>query len=216
MSRWIRRWATVGLLWGACLPPGQATPAPRPGPVLVVQQSRVSGAEAEDVELIDSTLVDQDGQPVQFASAAVGDRIVVINFIYTSCTTVCPLAAATFQRLQEKLGEHLGKEVRLISVSLDPATDTPARLKDYAGRYKAKPGWIWLTGNKQAVDRVLNGLGTSSANFREHPPLVVVGDGQRGRWSRFYALPGPSRILAQVEALLADRKPVRTSSRASP
>jgi protein SCO1/2 len=182
----------------------------------VLQQSRVSGAEAEDVELIDSTLVDQDGQPVQFASEAVGDRIVAINFVYTSCTTVCPLAAATFQRLQERLGERLGKEVRLISVSLDPVTDTPARLKDHAGHHKAKPGWIWLTGNKQAVDRVLNGLGTSSANFREHPPLVVVGDGRRGRWSRFYALPGPNQILAQVEALLADRKPVRTSSRVSP
>lgn len=204
----------MGLLWVAFLSSGEATPAPRPGPVL--QQSRVSGADAEAVELIDSTLVDQDGQPVQFASAAVGDRIVVINFIYTSCTTVCPLASATFQRLQEKLGERLGKEVRLLSVSLDPATDTPARLKDHAGRYQAKPGWIWLTGNKQAVDRVLNGLGTSAANFREHPPLVVVGDGRRGRWSRFYALPGPNRILARVEALLADRKPVRTSSGVSP
>ena len=206
----------VGLVlaWAAFLSLGHAEQAQPPG--TVAKPAAVDIDPSENVKLLDATLVDQEGQAVRFASEAVGDRIVAINFIYTSCTTTCPLASATFKRLQERLGERLGKEVRLISVSLDPVTDTPARLKDYAGRYKAKPGWVWLTGHKAEVDQVLNGLGTSSANFTEHPPLVMVGDGRRGRWSRFYALPGPEQILKKVEALLADRQSISETVKVSP
>ena len=204
----------LALAWVAFLSLGHAEQAQPPR--TVAKPAAVDIDPSENVKLLDATLIDQEGQAVRFASEAVGDRIVAINFIYTSCTTTCPLASATFKRLQEKLGERLGKEVWLISVSLDPVTDTPARLKDYAGRYKAKPGWIWLTGRKAEVDQVLNGLGTSSANFTEHPPLVMVGDGRRGRWNRFYALPGPEQILKKVDALLADRQSISETTKVLP
>jgi protein SCO1/2 len=208
----LRAWLVLPL--AAFLSQGQADPKLRS--TIVPPQSAPSPAQPETIRLIDSTLVDQDGQPARFASEAIGDRIVAINFIYTSCTTVCPLLSATFKSLQGKLGGHLGKDVRLISISLDPATDTPARLKDSAVRFKAKPGWVWLTGNKPEVDLVLKGLGTSSASFAEHAPLVVVGDGRRGQWNRFYGLTGPEQIRQKVEELLDDRKRVSGSSKAPP
>jgi protein SCO1/2 len=159
-----------------------------------------------EVNLVDSTLIDQDGRPVKFASQAVGDRIVVINFIYTTCGTVCPLISATFKQLQDKLGQRLGKDVWLVSISLDPVTDTPARLKEYAARYHAKPGWLWFTGNATDVEQVLNGLGTTSVNFREHAPLTLVGDGKHGLWVRFNTLTGPQQIRAELDGLWAARK----------
>jgi protein SCO1 len=159
-----------------------------------------------EVKLLDSILIDQDGRPVKFASQAIGDRIVVINFIYTTCGTVCPLISATFKQLQDKLGQRLGKDVWLVSISLDPVTDTPARLKEYAARYHAKPGWLWLTGNATDVEQVLNGLGTTSANFREHAPLILVGDGKSGLWVRFNTLMGPQHIRAELDGLWAARK----------
>lgn len=165
-----------------------------------------NAGESGGITLLDTVLLDQDGRPVKFASEAVGGRIVAINFIYTTCTTVCPLTSATFKRVQGKLGNRLGKDVRLISISLDPGTDTPARLREMAGHYRAKPGWIWLTGKDRGVEQVLQGLGTTSANFRDHPPLVLVGDAGSGQWTRFNTLPGPDLILAKLEALLAARK----------
>ena len=157
MNRLRRLQAGLALAWMAVLSLGHAEQAQPPW--TAAKPAAVDIEPSENVKLLDATLVNQEGQAVRFASEAVGDRIVAINFIYTSCTTTCPLATATFKRLQEKLGERLGKEVWLISVSLDPVTDTPARLKDYAGRYKAKPGWVWLTGQKAEVDQVGSQLG---------------------------------------------------------
>ena len=180
-------------------------------PIPAAEAEFVNVAGTEDtfagVKLVDAALIDQDGRPVKFSSQVVSDRIVAINFIYTTCSTVCPLVSATFKRLQDKLGDRLGRDVWLVSISLDPVTDTPARLKEYAARYHAKPGWLWLTGDAMDVEQVLNGLGTTSANFREHAPLTLVGDGKRGRWVRFNALTGPQQISAELDGLLVTRKP---------
>jgi protein SCO1/2 len=179
-------------------------------PVQANEKEFVKVASAKEalveVNLVDSTLIDQDGHPVKFASQAIGDRIVAINFIYTTCGTVCPLISATFKQLQDKLGQRLGKDVWIVSISLDPVTDTPARLKEYAARYHAKPGWLWFTGNAMDVEQVLNGLGTTSANFREHAPLTLVGDGKRGLWLRFNTLMGSQQIRAELDGLWAARK----------
>ena len=162
-------------------------------------------AETTRVDLLDLPLVDQHGNDVKFVSDVIGDRIVVMDFIYTSCTTVCPVISAVFGQVQDKLGDQLGDDVVLVSVSVDPVRDTPKRLKAYSKTHKAQPGWIWLTGNKRTMDEVLDGLGAYSPNFEDHPAMVLVGDGQNGQWSRFYGFPNPDRIMEQVNALQAAR-----------
>ena len=163
-------------------------------------------AKSTEVDLLDRTLVDQDGREVSFVSDVIGDRIVVMDFVYTSCTTVCPVLSALFGQVQGKLGDHLGDDVVLVSVSIDPTRDTPQRLKAYAARYQAQPGWIWLTGGKRTMDEVLDGLGAYSPNFEDHPSMVLVGDGRTGEWSRFFGFPSPDRIMEQVNALQAARQ----------
>ena len=162
-------------------------------------------AETTKVDLLDHTLVDQHGKDVKFVSDVIGDRIVVMDFIYTSCTTVCPVISAVFGQVQTKLGDELGDEVVLVSVSVDPARDTPQRLKAYAATHKAQPGWIWLTGGKRTMDEVLDGLGAYTPNFENHPAMVLVGDGRTGEWSRFFGFPSPDRLVEQVNALQAAR-----------
>lgn len=162
-------------------------------------------ARTTEVDLLDRVLMDQNGDEVKFVSDVIGDRIVVMDFVYTSCTTVCPVISAVFGQVQKKLGDQLGKEVVLVSVSVDPIRDTPQRLKAYAANHKAQPGWIWLTGNKRTMDEVLNGLGAYSTNFEDHPAMVLVGDGRSGQWSRFFGFPNPDRLMEQVNELQAAR-----------
>lgn len=158
-----------------------------------------------EVDLLDLALIDQDGTEVKFVSDVIGDRIVVMDFIYTSCTTVCPVISAVFGQVQNKLGDQLGDDVVLVSVSVDPIRDTPQRLKAYAAKHKASPDWIWLTGDKRTMDKVLDGLGAYSPNFEDHPAMVLVGDGRSGEWSRFFGFPNPDRLMKQVNTLQAAR-----------
>jgi len=166
----------------------------------------VEPAKSTEVDLLDRTLVDQDGRQVRFVSDVIADKIVVMDFIYTSCTTVCPVLSALFGQVQAQLGDHLGEDVILVSVSVDPTRDTPQRLKAYAARHQAQPGWIWLTGPKTTMDDVLDGLGAYSPDFENHPSMVLVGDGRSGAWSRFFGFPSPDRIMEQVNTLQVARQ----------
>lgn len=165
-------------------------------------------AEARKVEvkLHDLEMLDQDGRKVRFRSDVVGDRIVVIDTFFTTCGLICPILSAIFADLQEQLGDRLGKEVALVSITVDPNTDIPPRLKEYAGTWEARPGWVFLTGQKQGVDRVLDGLGFYSADFAAHPAAFLVGDGKSGKWTRFYGFASPEQILGKVNELSDDRR----------
>lgn len=163
-------------------------------------------AERLEIALPDTELVNQDGERMRFKSEVVGDKIVVVDFVYTTCTTVCPVLSALFAQVQERLGDRLGPEVAMVSVTVDPTRDTPQRLKAYAARHQAGEGWLWLTGGKQDVDAVLEDLGAYTPNFADHPSMVLVGDGRTGRWTRLYGFPSPDLILAKVDELVLARQ----------
>ena len=165
-------------------------------------------AESTRVELHDRQLLDQDGKKVKFVSDIIGDNIVVIDFMYTSCTAICPVISAIFTQVQGKLGDEMGQGVSLVSMTVDPIRDTPKRLKAFSKKHGAKEGWVWLTGKKRVVDEVLDGLGAYTTNFEDHPAMVLVGDGRTGEWSRFFGFPNPDRIVKEVERLKAKRKMV--------
>ncbi len=163
--------------------------------------------QSVDIRLLDRELVNQNGEQMKFKSEIIADRIIVMDFVYTSCTTVCPVLSAVFTQLQDRLGERLGKEVSLVSVSVDPNTDTPQRLKAYAAKHKARDeGWIWLTGRKTSVDEILISLGAYTPNFEDHPSMVLVGDGRTGQWARFYGFPSPNQIMAKVDEFVSARQ----------
>ncbi|UCF95006.1 MAG: SCO family protein [Desulfobacterales bacterium] len=160
------------------------------------------------VKLHDLDLIDQDGNSVKFKSDIIGDRVAVIIPFYTTCTTAYPILVFIFTRLQVLLGERLGKDVVLISLTVDPRTDIPIRLKAFARRQKARPGWVFLTGERNNLGKVLWGTGAIlSANLEEHDhiPITLVGRAG-GQWRRFHGFPTPEQLLGQVEKELATRE----------
>jgi protein SCO1 len=162
-------------------------------------------AQSAKVSVADTPLVDQDGRKRLFKSDVLADRIVIIGFVYTTCTTVCPVTSQIMAQAQTKLGERVGRDVALVTVSVDPVRDQPAVLKAHAERVGAAAAWTWLTGAKPQVDEVLKGFGAWSANFTDHPPLVMVGDAKSGRWMRLFGFPHPDQIVAAVAELSAAR-----------
>ena len=157
------------------------------------------------VKLLNPELRDQNGTPVHFASDIVGDRIMALNFIYTDCNTACPVASAIFSKLQNRLGEKLTQDVRMVSLSINPGTDTPERLKAYAERFHASPEWVWLTGQKAQVDALLKGLGVYRADYTNHASVILVGDPSRDVWMRFNGFSSPDDIAARIDELLVAR-----------
>ena len=158
------------------------------------------------VKLLNTELLDQNGTQVKFISDIVGDRIIAINFIYTDCHTACPVVSAIFAKLQNQLGEKLQKDVRMVSLSINPITDTPESLKTYSTHFNAKPEWVWLTGEKKPVDDLLKGLGVYSADYSNHTPVILVGDAISGVWTRFDGFTRPETLAAKIDELLLARR----------
>ena len=159
------------------------------------------------VSLADTPLVTQDGDKVRLKSDVMAGRIVVVDFIYTTCTTICPIFTATMASVQDRLADLKGGDVRLISMTVDPLRDTPRRLKEYAGKHHARfDTWSFLTGTKGDVDAVNKAFGSYTANIDDHPPMVMVGDTASGQWTRFFGFPAASDLEARVRQLLAARK----------
>jgi protein SCO1/2 len=159
------------------------------------------------VELHDLELIDQDGRCVRFRSDVIGDRAAVVIPFYTTCTSSFPILIFILARLQDLLEDRLGREVVLVSVTVDPRTDIPARLKAYAKKQKARPGWVFLSGDRRSLGQVLCGMGIlSSANVEDHNhiPVTMVGS-TWGSWRRFHGFPTPEQILGQVEETLASK-----------
>lgn len=163
------------------------------------------------VKLADTALLDQNGRNVRLKSDVIGERIVIVGFIYTSCTTVCPVISAVMAQAQGKLAARLGRDVALLTVTVDPVRDTPARLKEYGSRFGAGPDWTWLGGRKPQVDEVLRTFGAYTPNFADHPPLVLVGDAKTGQWLRFYGFPSPDQLVSAVDELTAARAKAGTA-----
>jgi cytochrome oxidase Cu insertion factor (SCO1/SenC/PrrC family) len=170
--------------------------------------TNISGAELKETkETVDSnlklripetTVYDQDGRKLNFYADLVKGKTVAINFIFTTCTTICPPLTATFRRVQQTLGERVGRDIQLISISVDPATDVPQRLKAFSEKFKAGPGWTFVTGSKPEIDNLLSALGGYVADKNDHTPLILIGNDPAGFWTRTYGLSPASQIVGLV------------------
>ncbi len=206
LKRARRIFAIVLALGGGPLAVSPAWVDPAHSHDAIPRDAQTVEARSVTLKLPDLDLLDQDGNRVKFKTDVLKDRLVAIDLIYTTCTVVCPILSAVFANVQNSLGDRLGKEVVLVSVSVDPVTDIPPRLKEYARRWGAKPGWVFLTGDKGKVDRVLQGLGAYAADFTAHPTTILVGDGAKDGWTRFFGFATPDQVLAKLDELKARRQ----------
>jgi protein SCO1 len=174
------------------------TPAPTPEPPKT-ETDTLSAAHIPDVRVYD-----QNGQALNFYTDLIKGKNVAINFIFTTCTNVCPVLTATFRRVQLEL-EKSHSDVKLISISVDPVIDTPERLREFANKFKAGPGWAFVTGEKNDIDTLLQRLGFGIGNKSDHTSMILVGNDAANYWTRTYGLSSPT-ALVQVMTNTANRK----------
>src|SRR5215213_7231266 len=153
----------------------------------------------------DVEVLDQDGNALHFYRDLIKDKTVAINFIFTNCTTICPPLAATFARVQKEMGDKVGKDVHFISISVDPLTDTPERLKAWGAKFKAGPGWTFITGEKQEMDKLLNALGAAVSKREDHTPAMIIGNDAKGVWTRTYGLAKTAQIVGLILDVMAGK-----------
>lgn len=152
----------------------------------------------------DVELVRDDGQPVRLPQELDDGRPVVLSFIFTSCTTVCPLITATLAQLQRKLGPARD-QVHLMSISIDPEFDTPARLREYAGKFHAGPGWQHYGGTLDASVAVQRAFRAFRGDKMSHAPTMLVRVRPGAEWVRFDGFATADQLLAELPALHASR-----------
>lgn len=145
-------------------------------------------------------LVNQDGKKVRFASLLNGDQPVIVDFIYGTCTTICPVLSAGFVNLQNKLGPA-SQNVRLVSITIDPEHDTPKIMKEYLKRYRAKPGWDFLTGSRADIDAVMRAFDAYIPDKMSHYPLNLMRIPKDGRWVRLFGLMSSREFLEEYQRL---------------
>ena len=133
-------------------------------------------------------LTTHDGRTVRFYDDLIKGKIVAIDLIYTTCQYACPLETARLAQVQRLIGERMGRDVFFYSITIDPDHDTPPVLAEYARKYQAGPGWLFLTGAKADIDRLSKKLGLYSppdpSNPDGHQPYLLVGNESTGQWMR--------------------------------
>lgn len=147
-------------------------------------------------------LLTQEGETVRFYDDLIEGRIVVVTFVYTDCPDICGLSTARLAQVVDWLGDRVGRDIFVYSISLDPETDTPERLKAYADAFGAGPGWTFLTGTRENIDLVRYKMGERSQDLSEHRSDMVIGNGATGQWRRS-SLMG-SLVVATTEILELD------------
>lgn len=178
-------------------------------PLLALAQSPETGmrnsyrtaAHQTQLNLPDVIVIDSHRREHRLLELLQG-RVAVVNFVFTSCTTICPVLSATMQALQRELQESMGKEVILVSLSVDPARDTPERLSTHAAKLDAGPDWYWLTGKTVEMNQLQKAFGIPVGRPEDHPPVILIGKASTGQWLRWVGIPAPETLTGAVTALI--------------
>lgn len=178
---------------------------------LVTAQAQEPAAEQSGAQkyFSDVVLVNQNGEKMRLYSDLLQGKTVIINSFFATCQGSCLPLMRNMQKVQESLGDRLGKDARVISISVDPEVDTPTALKAYANKLKAKPGWYFLTGDKASVDFALKKLGQFVDNKESHLNIFIIGNERTGLWKKAFGLAKSEDIVKVVDSVVNDQLPAK-------
>jgi protein SCO1/2 len=187
----------------------------------LLSQDLASAAEEGTPEdyLPNVTLITQDNKEVRFYDDLIKDKFVLINFFYTRCDgKLCDAGTRNLAELQKKLGDRLGRDVFIYSITFDPDHDTPEVLKKYAEDHGAKPGWLFLTGKSDDIETLRRKLGmtiptvnananaTAVVNPKRHTGMIKIGNGATGKWTSTSVLAKPESIMGLIGRLKSHKR----------
>ena len=170
--------------------------------------SQSASRTAQSGFLPNVSLVDQHGKSVKFYDDMVRDKTVLLNFFLIGCKDGrCPIATANLRKVQDLLGDRMGKDVFFISVTLQPELDSPKILKNYADSFEVKPGWSFLTGKAQDVETLRRGLGyfdpdpERDRDLYNHIGMARYGNDKFDRWGAISLRSSPTNIASTFQWL---------------
>ena len=172
----------------------------------------VSGAAQAQQEkgreyFTDTPLLTESGRAVRFYSDALKDKVVLVNFVFTQCGDTCPLITARLVQVKKELGEAFGRDVRFVSISVDPEHDRPEDLVRFAKKFDAvHPEWWFLTGEKADVELVLKKLGAYTPERESHLTAIIIGNAAGSRWKRVRPDAPPKFVAEALRGLAASSR----------
>ena len=152
----------------------------------------------------DVTLTGMDGRPVPLRAALGDDRPVMLQFVFTTCPTICPLLTGIAARVREDLGKDREK-IRAVSITIDPEHDIPAVLREYAANFDADPDWLFLTGRLEDIIAVQKAFGSYLGNKMNHPPYTFLRRSPRDPWVRIDGIVHADVLEVETRKMLKAR-----------
>ncbi len=152
----------------------------------------------ENYEIPDVDVIDQSGKTFKLNSLVNSDQPIALNFIFTTCTTICPVMTSTFLKMRKQLGEK-GAEVHFISITIDPENDRPDVLKEYAELFGVHSGWTFLTGDNAIIFNVVRSFDAYFGSKMNHQPLTLLKRPDSASWLRIEGLASSSDLTNEVK-----------------
>ena len=199
MSNWNRRnllaASLTPLAAGLIAPAAKAIPA----------GSRVSSREViRERYFPNVTLITHEGRKVRFYDDVVKDRAVTLNFMFATCNELCPRTTANLVRVQKLMGNRVGRDIFMYSISLKPQEDSPAALAEYVKAHHVGPGWKFLTGDRHDIEMLRRRLGFTDPDpardrdLTNHIGNVRYGNEPRQLWAACPSLADPDWIVEEI------------------
>ena len=188
----------LGSLGAALMAPGAALAAPA-----------LQNATAQDKNYFpNAVFTTHEGRKVRFYDDLVRDKIILVNMLLITCRDgICPLMTHNLRSVQKALGDRIGRDVFMYSITLNPEYDTDFMLKAYAKSFDVQPGWSFLTGSVQETDVIRRKLGFSSSDPvtdkdpAQHTGMVRIGNAKLDRWCMMPGLMSAKQIATAVRNL---------------
>lgn len=153
----------------------------------------------------DVNLINQDREEVNLKDFLNSGKPVLLDFIFGTCTTICPVLSAGFSNMQRKLGPDVDK-VHFVSISIDPEYDTPEMMRSYLDRYRAKPGWNYFTGTRKDIDAAMYAFDAYVPNKMSHYPLTFLWKPGNKEWIRIYGMISTKDLMFEYKQLVNTTK----------
>jgi protein SCO1/2 len=200
VNTWLAAWAMAILILSFAYTPARAQESNQ-----APTNTTAAAQSPSQTYFTDVVLVNQNGEKMRFYSDLLRNKVVIINSFFATCPGSCLPMERNLEKLQQALGDRVGKDVHIISISVDPIVDTPASLKEYAKKLHARPGWYFLTGDKQNVDLALKKIGHLVADKQDHLNIFIIGNERTGLWKKAFGLAQSEELVKVVESVLNDK-----------
>jgi protein SCO1/2 len=169
-----------------------------------MMQQQDYSVSSEQYSIPDVTLLAANGDEISMGDLLSADEPVALNFIFTTCTTICPVMTATFAKMQRELDrEQLGR-LRVVSISIDPEYDRPEILRSYAKRFNASDSWLFLTGRSEDINAVMRAFDAYAGSKMNHQPLTFMRRHPQQPWLRVEGLASGKDLADLIDKNLFD------------